>query len=277
MKARLVVMFASILSLAACPSSKPAPDDTKTTNADAAKGFRFGWRAGDSFDLVYAKQRKGETLEVTTRGTVRAGADAGQLRVAFEPVVLAAKDQKLAAATGTHAFIDVWPDLVVDARTGELIGIEGDLTAPQKDAIAARWATLVALVGFDLEVGKQRSYTSEVEAGEGLLLPVKITERYSETAELGDRVELSRAYEGDTVKKLWRVMLADSGAPKSAVDAVQAASREEKLMVQTDARTLRHLRIEDSSTFTVTTLDKKKAERVDLYTESESWVFTWSR
>ena len=273
MKALVLVMCISVSWLSACPSNPPAAEGSEASH-EGGKGFHFGWLPGDRFDVVYSRQVKGETLEVTTRGTVRA--EGNDLRVTFEPVKLSDKDKKLTAAGGTHAFLDVWPDLVVNKKTGELLAVDGNVTEPQKNAAARRWGTLSMLAGYDLEVGKQRAYQSEVEAGEGLLLPVKVTERYSETPELGHKVEFTRTYEGEPVKKLWQVMLGDSGAPKSAVDAVQQAAREEKLVVLTDPQTLHHLRIEESSTFTVTTLDKK-SERVDLYTESDRWQFTWTR
>jgi len=271
-----LVLLATVVVTAGCPSAPPAPEPATTEPSVApSPGFHFGWRAGDRFDVVMAKQKKTESLEISTRGVVSAeGGD--KLRVHFEPVKLSDKDKKLAAPGASHAFIDVWPDLVVNKNTGELLAIDGALSPAAKEAVAHRWGSWTVLVGDTLAANSQRTYNTEVEAGEGLLVPMRVTERYTYSPELGHRVAFTRVYEGEPTKKLWQIMLADGGASKAEVDAVKQASREEKLMVQTDPTTMHHLRIEESSTFSVTTMDKD-AERVDLHGETLSYAFTWTR
>lgn len=270
-----LVVLASLLVSAGCPSNPPAKEPTTKEPGEASgPGFRFAWRDGDIFDLVLTKQVAGDSLEVRTRGVVKADGD--KLRVTFDPVKLADKEKKAAAPGKSHAFIDVWPVLVVDKKQGQLIAIEGDLPPAAKDVVTRRWMVWTGFMGIDIELGTERSFKAEVEVGDGLLVPVRVTERFTNTPELGHKLEITRIYEGEQTKKLWQVQLADRGAPKAAIDAVQQASREEKLMIQTDPKNMHHRRIEEQSTYTVTTL-VKKAESVDVYTELETWVFTWTR
>ncbi|MFO0744349.1 MAG: hypothetical protein U1F43_01575 [Myxococcota bacterium] len=258
-------------ALAACASAKRS-DDSGGAAAEPA-GLRFGWNAGDSFDVTYLADRKGTRVELETRGSVSpVGKDA--LRVHFEAVTLAEKDKKLVEAGKSHAFLDQWPDLIIDKKTGALKSIDAALDPAAKDIVEHRWGVWVALVGDDLALGHERSGHAEVEVGEGLLAPVKMQESHGADAEDAHRYVLTRTFEGDPIRKLWAAMLADSGAPKKEIDAVTVATREERLTVVTDPKTFRHTRVIEQSTFSVTS-KAGKVERVDVHTDNDDWTLTW--
>lgn len=273
--ARSIVGVGVLAALVAChvdrrPSaSAPEPEPP----APKAKTATFGWQAGDAFALVYAMERKGNRIEIHTDVTVTAEGSGG-LRIHFDAPKIADRDRKLVAPGKSHAYLDVWPDLVVDPATGELRAIEANLAPEAKEAVQHRWDTWTALVGDDLPVGESRSGKGEADVGEGLIVPMTVEESHAIDPAAGHRYVITRTYEGEQTRKLWLAMLAEVGAPRKDIDAVLSASREEKLTVVTDPGTLRHTRVVSRSVFTVKSRGGR-ADRTDVHAESDDFGFTW--
>jgi len=247
---------------------EPAPAALATT-------FTFAWPIGATFDVVHTAVREGETLELTTRGKVAAH-DADNLEVSFEPPRLDARAKKLVAPDKSHAWLDRWPLLVVARKDGELVGLGEEIPDAAHGAIAHRWNVWTTLVGFDLPRGETRELQGEVEVGEGLLAPVRVTETHAAAPGGGARVTVKRLYEGDVTRKLWIMLRTDAGAKKAELDAITSAIQEERVVIDADPATLRPTRVDIESTFTVTSRGAR-GEKVDVHTQRDTWVFTWSR
>ncbi len=268
---RAFLFLVPLAALACSPVARsgPKPEPTKKMAP-----FKFAWPVGGAFDLVQTSVRKGESLELKTRATIEAY-DGEQLAVSFEAPVLGAREKKLVAPGATHAYMDQWPPLVVKKKDGELSGFGAVIPDESHDTVGFRWRVWMTLVGFDLPQGEQRLIEGEVEVGDGLIAPVKITEAHGESPDGGHRVTITRVYEGDATKKLWVFMRTEAGAKKAELDAIKDATQEEKVVIDVDPKTLRPTYVDIQSTFTVTS--SGRTEKVDVHAQRDTWTFEWSK
>ncbi|MCC6619981.1 MAG: hypothetical protein IT385_01920 [Deltaproteobacteria bacterium] len=263
------------LTLACSPAAQARKDPKAKAAAAPPAAFTFAWPLGATFEVVATSVREGETLELKTKGTVAAH-DADNLELSFEAPKLGARDKKLVAPGKSHAYLDLWPGMVVAKKNAEIVGFGEEVPGEGQGVILERWSVWTTLVGFDLPRGERREIQGEVELADGLIAPVRIVESHEEAPGGGARVTVKRLYDGDVTRKLWIMQQSEAGAKKAELDAITAATQEQNLVIDVDPATLRPTRVDYESTFTVTSKGPR-GDKVDVHAKRDTWTFTWSK
>lgn len=289
-------VVALVAVMAGCGAAlEGGPGTTTPARKKVARGepFTFGWKAG-AFSVTETAERDGELVSVTWSGTVTAKGK--ELEVAFGPEPSVEGPAEALMLGATHALFDVMPTLVVAQETGALVRVTGTSealkavakrnkkwpkamlreleTANVKEAVEERarerWSQWTSLIGFDVPKGDERTVEAEAESGEGLSIPVAIVMKHTAADGGGSRAEVTRTFSGDAVKRTYQVILAGEGAPPNMIEAVTKVIREERIISDTDPKTLRAAKIVSKTLTTV-----HSGSKVELQSVADTWTFVW--
>jgi hypothetical protein len=264
----------------------PAP-----AGGEAARPFVWGWTPG-SVSIEESVERDGEVLTLTWNATI--AAESGKLRMTFASPTLTEGIAEALGPNGSHPFFQVMPDVVFEAQTGRLIAVERvrealeangrmgikkkaderslGVVKTQEDVDARarmRWAAWTRLVGF-----KHRQGTSEdkqkLKLEDGQEMPVVTTTTHSKDGG-SSVVKVVRSFAGATVTKVYKQVLAATGAPAEVVAAVDRVIREEHYEATLDPATMRPARIRTREL----TTEHSQGDRVQVRSAGETWTFVW--
>lgn len=253
--------------------------------------LRFAWGAGE-VAIEETVERDADVLTLSWRARVEAEDD--RLRVVFSEATLVEGSKGELGPDGTHPFFQVMPDLVVDAKTGRLIGVErvaavlaesGRLGIDNKrderslgavstqEAVEARarerWGHWVRLAGFKHKLGTSED-KQKLKLEDGQEMPVVTKTSHERDGDLAV-VTLVRSFSGAAVTKIYKSVLASTGAPAEVVDAVEKVLREERYEARLNPKTLRPQRIVSREV----TTEHSRGDKVLLKAASETWTFVW--
>lgn len=272
---------------------EPAPGSGgKSGSTGRGKAFAFQWKAG-TVGVEETVERDGEVLTIAWQATVKP--DGGRLRIAFSGGELVDGLKEALGPRGSHPFYQVMPELVVDARDGRLVAVEKTESALKESgklgitsrsderslsAVATkegveerareRWAQWSRLIGFDQALGTNNEHKSELQLEDGLKMPV-VTTTSHEAADTLSAVKIVRAFSGAAVARIYKQVLASTGAPDAMVEAVEKVVREEHYEATVDPKTLMARQIRSRELTTV----HSRGGKVELKAASETWVFAW--
>lgn len=267
----------------------PAP-----TSEDAARPFVFRWGPG-AVSIEESVERDGEVLTLSWRAEIKSEGD--KLRMSFSEPTLTEGLAEALGPNGSHAFYQVMPDLVFEATTGKLIGVEKvrealdaygrlgikkkaderSLSAVKTQEVVdtrarMRWAAWVKLVGFKHRYGSSED-KQKLKLEDGHEMPVVTTTSHTKDGD-SSAVKVVRSFSGATVTRIYKEVLASTRAPADLVAAVERVIREEHYEARLSARTMRPSQIRMRE---LTTEHSRgdKGERVQVRSSGETWTFVW--
>lgn len=266
----------------------PAPSGT---GGGAGKPFVFGWRSGE-LAIEETIERDADVLTLSWRAKVEAAGD--RLRVSFSEATLSEGVPEALGPAGEHAFYQVMPDLVVEAKTGRLVAVENVADAVARsgrlgiktkaderslgavktlEAVEARarerWGQWARLVGFKHKVGTSEE-RQKLKLEDGQEMPVVTKTSHARDGEMAV-VSLVRSFSGAAVTKIYKSVLASTGAAAEVVEAVEKVLRDERYEATVDPKTLRATRIVSREV----TTEHSRGDKVLLKAASETWTFVW--
>jgi hypothetical protein len=256
------------------------------------KPFAFQWGAG-SVAIEESVERDGEVLTLAWKATLTKEGE--RLRVSFSAGEVVDGLKEALGPKGTHPLFQVMPDLMVDPKDGRLVGVErieeaikgsAKLSAKTKaeertlatqavrDGVdlraRQRWEQWVRLIGFSQGADSETTDKAELQLEDGLKMPVATTTSHTKV-EGASVVKIVRAFSGAAVAKVYKQVLASTGAPKAMVDAVEKVVREEHYEATLDPTTMRATKIRTRELTTV----HNKGGAIELKAASETWTFVW--
>ncbi len=287
----VVALVALSASVAGCVEATPKGDGgAKPTGRH--KPFAFKWGTG-SVAVEESVERDGEVLTLAWKATLTK--DGERLRVSFSAGEVVDGLKEALGPKGTHPLYQVMPDLLIDPKDGRLVAVEGieqavkdqgklgaknkaderslatqamregvDLRARQ------RWEQWVRLIGFSQGADSETTDKTELQLGDGLKMPVVTTTSHTKV-EGASVVKIVRAFSGASVAKVYKQVLASTGAPKAMVDAVEKVIREEHYEATLDPTTMQATKIRTREVTTV----HNKGGAIELKAASETWTFVW--
>jgi len=288
----LVVALLGLASGAAgCVEATPkSSSGAKSTGRH--KPFVFQWGSG-SVAIEESVERDGEVLTLGWKATLKK--DGERLRVSFSPGEVVDGLEEALGPKGTHPLYQVMPDLVVDPKDGRLVAVEGiEQAIKDKGKLSAktradertlatqavrdgvdlrarqRWEQWVRLIGFSQGADSETTDKAELQLSDGLKMPVVTTTSHTKV-EGASVVKIVRAFSGASVAKVYKQVLASTGAPKAMVDAVEKVIREEHYEAILDPTTMRATKIRTREVTTV----HNKGGAIELKAASETWTFVW--
>lgn len=285
-----VVLMASVTATGCVGAPSRGGEGTKSTGRN--KPFVFNWGTG-RVAIEESVEREGEVLTLAWKATLTKEGE--QLRVSFSAGELVEGLKEALGPKGTHPLFQVMPDLVVDPSNGRLIAVEGiekavkeqgklgakskaDERALATEAMRGgvderarqRWDHWARLVGFSQAADSESTDRTELQLSDGLKMPVVTTTSHMKV-EGASVVKIVRAFSGASVAKVYKQVLASTGAPKAMVDAVEKVIREEHYEATIEPTTMRATKIRGRELTTV----HNKGGAIELKAASETWTFVW--
>lgn len=253
--------------------------------------FAFRWGSG-AVAIEETVERDADVLTLSWRAVVKKEGD--RLRVVFSDATLVEGAKDELGPAGLHPFFQVMPDLVVDAKTGRLVAVErvdealaesgklgletkGDErslgSVRTKEGVEARarerWGHWVRLAGFKHKLGTSED-KQKLKLEDGQEMPVVTKTSHERDGDLAV-VSLVRSFSGAAVTKIYKSVLASTGAPAEIVDAVEKVLREERYEARLDPKTLRPQKVVSREV----TTEHSRGDKVLLKAASETWTFVW--
>lgn len=253
--------------------------------------FVFAWGPGE-VAIEETVERDADVMTLSWRAKV--GTEGDRLRVVFSAATLVEGAKEELGPDGTHPFFQVMPDLVVESKTGQIVAVEridevlaesgklglekkGDErslgSVRTKEGVEARarerWGQWVRLVGFKHKVGTSEA-KEKLKLADGQEMPVVTKTSHERDGELA-MVSLVRSFSGAAVTKIYKSVLASTGAPAEVVEAVEKVLREERYEARLDPKTLRPQKVVSREV----TTEHSRGDKVLLKAASETWTFVW--
>lgn len=286
--------LALVAALGACGAALEGGAGSTPAKKKVARGepFTFGWKPG-AFSVTETAERDGELVSLTWSGNV--AAKGKELEISFgEPSLDGPAEALMVGAS--HALFDVMPTLTVNRESGALVRVSGTGEALKalakrnkkwpktvlreletakiqelvEERAKERWGQWTSLIGFDVPKGGERTVEAEAESGEGLSIPVAIVMTHAAGDDGGSHAEVTRTFSGDAVMRTYQVILAGEGAPPNIIEAVTKVIREERIISDTDPKTLRAKKIVSKTLTTV-----HSGAKVELQSVADTWTFVW--
>ena len=256
------------------------------------KPFVFGWGPGE-VSIEESVERDGEVLTLVWKA--RLEAERGRLRMTFSEPQLSEGFTAALGPGGSHPFYQVMPDLLIDPKTGALLGIERTREALEahgrmglekktdersfgavktQEEVAARartrWESWTRLVGFEQKANTTSEDRQTIDLEDGQKMPVVTTTSHSSDG-AHSVVKVVRTFSGAKVTEIYKEVIASTGASPDEVAAVEKVIREEHYEATLEPRTTRPTTVRKREL----TTEHSRGDRVKMHAASEAWTFVW--